>query len=83
MFLTPMPSLNPVDQTLAAVIRRLRDARNETQEQVAFGAGLTLSAFGRIERGQISPSWTTVRDLAQALDVSLEELGCLVESKER
>ncbi len=59
---------------LATLLKRLREERNITQEQLAFDAGITASALSRIERGLNSPGWTTVRRLAEALDISLLEL---------
>jgi transcriptional regulator with XRE-family HTH domain len=62
------------DLALAALLKRLREERGLTQEQVAFGAGMTVSALSRIERGLNSPGWTTVRRIAEALGVSLVKL---------
>ncbi len=73
------PRGQPIDQALAQTIKRLREERQATQEAVALDAGLTLSAYWRIESGLAGPAWITVRQIAEALDVSLEELGRLVE----
>ncbi|HEY2631834.1 MAG TPA: helix-turn-helix transcriptional regulator [Solirubrobacteraceae bacterium] len=73
----------PPDPRLATVIERLREERGLTQEAAAIESGLTLSAFGRIARAEADPLFTTVCDIAQALDVSLEELGRAIESEER
>ncbi len=62
------------DPALAALLKRLREDRGITQEQLAFDAGITVSALSRIERGLNSPGWTTVRRIADALGVSLGEL---------
>jgi transcriptional regulator with XRE-family HTH domain len=61
------------------VIRDLRLARDFSQEAVAHGAGLTVSAYARIERGEANPTWTTVAHIADALGVSLAELGDAVD----
>jgi transcriptional regulator with XRE-family HTH domain len=53
------------------VFRGLRERGNLSQETVAHGAGLTVSAYARIERGEANPTWTTVTQIARALDVSL------------
>jgi len=63
------------DLALAALLKRLREERGLTQEEVAFEAGMTASALSRIERGLNSPGWTTVRRIADALGVSLVELA--------
>jgi transcriptional regulator with XRE-family HTH domain len=62
------------DAALAELLKRLREEREITQEQLAFDAGITVSALSRIERGLNSPGWTTVQSLADALEISLGEL---------
>ncbi len=62
------------DLALAELLKRLREERSITQEQLAFDAGITVSALSRIERGLNSPGWTTVQQLASALDISMSEL---------
>jgi transcriptional regulator with XRE-family HTH domain len=62
------------DPDLAELLKRLREERSITQEQLAFDAGITVSALSRIERGLNSPGWTTVQRLANALDISMSEL---------
>jgi transcriptional regulator with XRE-family HTH domain len=67
------------DPVLAALLKRLREERAITQEQLAFEAGITASALSRIERGLNSPGWTTIKQLATALGVSLIELAADLE----
>jgi transcriptional regulator with XRE-family HTH domain len=69
-----------VDAALAATLRRLRNERGETQEDLAHRAGLTVAAFARIERGHANPTWTTVTRIAGALEISLAALGEAVEA---
>ena len=57
----------------------MRVERGDTQEDLAHRAGLTVAAFARIERGHANPTWTTVRRIAVALEVSLAGLGEAVE----
>jgi transcriptional regulator with XRE-family HTH domain len=69
------------DPALACALRRLRHAQGATQEAVAHNAGITVAALARIERGQASPRWTTVRRIVGAgLDRSLTELVAAVEN---
>ncbi len=68
------------DLALAALLKRLREDREITQEQLAFEAGITASALSRIERGLNSPGWMTVRRLAESLDVSLGQLVAELEA---
>jgi transcriptional regulator with XRE-family HTH domain len=65
----------PPDLALASLLKRLREERSITQEQLAFDAGLTASALSRIERGLNSPGWMTVRRIVEALGVTLVELA--------
>ncbi|MGA2165211.1 MAG: helix-turn-helix transcriptional regulator [Solirubrobacteraceae bacterium] len=77
-----MPAPNqPVDQALPAVLRRLREARGLSQEATARAADIALNTYSRIERGQTSPSWPTVRQLADALGVSMGELGTAIDAE--
>jgi len=82
VFLTSMPSQPPADPFLATVLRRAREQRNETQEDVAFGSGLTTLTIRRAEQGKVIPSWATVRAIAHALELSLVELAKAVEREE-
>jgi transcriptional regulator with XRE-family HTH domain len=68
------------DPALAAVLRRLRVERGTTQEALAYRSGITTGSLARIELGQASPAWTTVRQIALALDVSMAELAKAVEA---
>jgi transcriptional regulator with XRE-family HTH domain len=67
------------DPALAAAIRRLREERHVTREGLAFQAGITTGALARIELGRTTPGWDTVRLLVRALDITLVELGAMVE----
>lgn len=71
------------DPALAGLLKGLREERGITQEQLAFDAGITASALSRIERGQNSPGWTTIKRIAKALNVSLLELARDLEKLER
>ena len=55
-------------------VRRLREQRQLSQEQLAERADLNRSFVGEIERGLASPSLLTVTKLAQALQVSTAAL---------
>jgi transcriptional regulator with XRE-family HTH domain len=69
------------DLALVAVLARLRAERGWSQEQLAHEAGLTASAYNRIESGSAAPGWSTVRRLTEALGVTLADLGRKVESE--
>jgi transcriptional regulator with XRE-family HTH domain len=54
--------------------------RGATQEALAYRSGITTGSLARIELGQASPAWATVRQIAEALEVSLAELAVAVEA---
>ena len=74
-----MPVQAQVDQALASTLRRLRIERNQTQEDLAHRAGITVAALARIERGQSNPRWSTVRNIAVALQIGLPDLSIAIE----
>ena len=59
---------------VGANIRRLRTARNWTQEQLAGEADIAMRHLGRIERGESNPTIDILGRLAAKLDVHLKEL---------
>ncbi|MDA0161329.1 helix-turn-helix transcriptional regulator [Solirubrobacter ginsenosidimutans] len=78
-----MPPRSSVDPALASTIRSLREARNVGQESLAHAAGLSVATYARIERGQVNPTWTTVRRVADALGLTLAELGAAIDNVPR
>ena len=52
-----------------------------TMEALAFRSGVSIGSLGRIERGRSSAAWSTIVQIADALDVSLAELGRLVDAE--
>lgn len=55
-------------------IRRLREARGWTQEDLAEHSGLAPAHIGRIERGELDCGINTLEALALALGVDLSRL---------
>jgi transcriptional regulator with XRE-family HTH domain len=55
-------------------LRRVREERLMTQQEVATAADLNLSTVMRIENDQVEPRFSTIRKLAIALDVNAREL---------
>jgi transcriptional regulator with XRE-family HTH domain len=76
-----VPRSLPPDPALAAALRRLREDRSMAQEALAFRSGISTGAIARIELGQASPAWVTVRKIADALGVSIVELAVAVEAE--
>lgn len=60
--------------TLGKQVRKLRQDRELSQEQLAAKANLTHATVSRIERGAHEGTMRTIRKLAKALGVSAEEL---------
>jgi transcriptional regulator with XRE-family HTH domain len=55
-------------------VRRLRQQRKLTQEQLAFEAEIDLTYMGGIERGKRNPSLLVMARIAAALSVPLTKL---------
>lgn len=71
------------DPVLAAVLRHLREDRGLTMEALAFKSGVSIGSLGRIERGRSSAAWSTVVQIADALEVSLAEIGAAVDAQRK
>jgi transcriptional regulator with XRE-family HTH domain len=62
--------------TLAARLKRLRDAAGLTQQELATRAGLSMSMISQLEQGlKEDPRLSTLRALARTLNVTLDELA--------
>jgi len=59
---------------VAKNVRKLRQQRKLTQEQLAFAAAIDLTYLGGIERGRRNPSLMVMARIAEALGVSLPRL---------
>jgi transcriptional regulator with XRE-family HTH domain len=80
--LSAVPRAPKPDPALASALRSLREDRGLTREALAFHAGLTTGSLARIELGQSSPGWDTIRKVAKALEISLVDLAKAVEAVE-
>jgi transcriptional regulator with XRE-family HTH domain len=65
---------SPDDLDLAKQVREWRRARRLSQEQLEGKAGLSHNAISRIENGQVSPRLDTLDAIADALEISVEQL---------
>lgn len=64
------------DEVIKAFGRRLRDLRisnDLSQEQLANMAEIPLSQVGRIERGEINPTLSTISALSTALKIKIPD----------
>lgn len=55
-------------------LRELRESSGMSQESLANEAEVPISQIGRIERGEINPTLSTLYNLSGALKISLQEL---------
>lgn len=62
-------------------VRELRRARDLSQEELAFRAGVHRTYLGGIERGERNPSLKNIAAIANALNVTLTELFQSIKSK--
>lgn len=66
--------MNDIVSELGNKIRILRTNLSISQEELAFKSGISPAHLGQIERGLKSPTITTVKKIADALNVSLADL---------
>jgi transcriptional regulator with XRE-family HTH domain len=76
-----MPPRLPGDRELGRAVRRLREERGLTQEELASRAGTTFGTVSRVESAKSAPAWWTVRKIAEALGVSIAELATAAEAE--
>ncbi|MBD9511381.1 helix-turn-helix transcriptional regulator [Ensifer sp. ENS10] len=63
-----------VRQLVALNLRRLRVARQISQDDLALAAGIERSYAGHLERGTKNPTIVTLEKLAQAMECEIGEL---------
>jgi transcriptional regulator with XRE-family HTH domain len=72
----------PRDETqpeLGEAVRRLREERGLTQEQLAHAADVHATWISRLENGHLNPAWGSMRRVAAALGMKLSELTAAAE----
>lgn len=67
---------------LAKAVRQLRREANLSQENLAEQVGIPPIRLSLIESGRDDPPWGLIRQIAQALGVSMEELSEIAEEQE-
>jgi transcriptional regulator with XRE-family HTH domain len=55
-------------------VRELREAREITQEALAFDAGIHVNHLSTIERGEANPSFLVLLSVAKVLGATVAEL---------
>jgi transcriptional regulator with XRE-family HTH domain len=74
-----MPNLSknrqdPLLLSLGGAIKRIRLAKNLTQEKLAFLSSVDRTYMGQVERGDNNVAILTLSKIANALGVTVEEL---------
>jgi transcriptional regulator with XRE-family HTH domain len=55
-------------------IRKVRENKNKTQEQISLDAGIEMSYFSKIERGEANPSLEIIYAIIRALNIKSHEI---------
>lgn len=66
--------MEQMEEKLARNLRNVRMQKELTQEDMAFGAGICLSSYSRIERGKQVCKIDTLKKLAEVLEMEAGEL---------
>jgi transcriptional regulator with XRE-family HTH domain len=66
--------MSPDAELFGQALKRWRQKRGVTQEDLAHEAGITASYCGQVERGLRVPSLTIILKLCRALDCTPSEL---------
>jgi len=64
----------PEAEKFGAIVRKLREERGLTQDQLAERAGVSATYIGFIERGDNVPTLTIILQIASALRVRCPDL---------
>ena len=59
---------------LGANIKRLREMKNLSLRELSYACDIDNSKISKIEKGQINLTFTTILQLAKALEISPSEL---------
>lgn len=66
--------MTDINKNLADNIRRLREARNLSQQQIARLSGIPRPTWASLETGSANPTLAVLSKAASALNISIEEL---------
>lgn len=69
-----MIKVTTVSKKIGQNLRKIRESKGITQEQLALSAGLNRAYIGYIERGERNPSTNTLVKIAKALKISPKDL---------
>lgn len=57
-----------------ANLKKIRNERGLSQEFISFNSELSVNQIGRIERGEINTSLSTVYEIAQTIGIDVKKL---------
>lgn len=77
-----MPPRTEPQPALGNTIKRLREERGMSQEELGHAAEIHPTWISHIESGRNNPAWGSVKRIAAALGVKVSELAALVEQDE-
>ena len=66
--------MKTIEKRFGERVRKLRQTKGLSQEELAFRAKVHRTYLGGIERGERNPALKNIAAIAKALDVSLSEL---------
>jgi transcriptional regulator with XRE-family HTH domain len=55
-------------------LKKIRENKNLSQEELAYRSDIPINQVGRIERGQVNTTISTLNSIAKALDIQLKDL---------
>jgi transcriptional regulator with XRE-family HTH domain len=70
-----------IEKALGLQVRMLRRERDLSVIDLANGAGISIGMMSKIENGQISPSLSTIKSIAEALNTPFTSLFSAFEEK--
>lgn len=65
---------NDVNEVLGNKLRKARERKELTQEEVAKKSGVSVNYYARIERGEVNPSVEKIHKIIVALGVKSSEI---------
>ena len=65
---------DPLLLKVGELLRSARQKKGWSQEKVAFQSEISSDYYGRVERGNVNPSLTTLYKVATALDTTVSNL---------
>ena len=74
-----MPAKNASVAALGRAVRTIRVERGISQEEAGHRTGIGRSFYGRVERGEVSPTYETILKLSAGLEVGPAEIIALAE----